>query len=981
LVRTRSDIALQCVLISALLLGCDGRVATQGDLVINELMSNNEGAAIDEYGESDDWIELYNRSDDSTNLSNYTLSDGGDEPVPLPAVELGAGARIVLWADNKPEQGALHLPFKLSSGGGDLQLEHGELGVTDTVDFPDLTENESFARFEDARGAFAACRYASPGRSNGASCEPPTRPNPADSITYASYEWPSPWPSLPGPLTLSELALNPAQYIEVLNISEQTVDLDDYTITLADHAPGLPWPRVDQGTQLTWGSHTRLRPGERVQVPVSAQDIATIAASPSFEGVATLFEAASATAVERVDFMHWPADVVLARDDDRGPHRLCTTSTPGEANTECQPLAEREVGNRLRDLRTPHDFTALAQGGTEVGIESVKFVVDLAAGNVVHFVSSADYAFHYTFIREAIDREPKLDLCDPAQSAQFFEGWVTFSQQEYFQTQGRRYLMGTLNHHLGQGLHTIDFTEGDAITPQQMQHAFFTVLSHVSDPTIWVMHPRNDEQIVRMQQFNGQAPIVGLNAPYRDITLQALTPGVAFGQLRFVPAAELDRVALGPDVIVVTDDVPNDIPFVGGLITEAFQTPLAHVNVLSRSRNTPNMALNAARTDPRIADHLNQLVRFEVTSSGFTIEPADLAEAQQFWALRTPMGPRLAPRQDLSVSELQSLADHGFDSIPVIGAKAAQLAELQKAFQQRLGSNAPLPMPEHGFAVPLLHYVEHFEHSGARDLLHSSADALRDPTARPAALAAIRARIESYPIDPQLVRALRSRIQRDFGEERVRFRSSSNTEDLSEFNGAGLYTSTSVELDDADRSIESALHTVWSSLWNNRAYDEREYANIDHSQSAMGVLVHEAFLSEQANGVAITRDIFNPIRADQFYINAQRGEAAVTNPAPGVTSEEFVVRWTWPDHPITYSSRSSLIPGMVMTKPEIDLLIEYLRLINDHFRPLVDPEEANRWFAMDIEFKLIGPERRLIVKQARPYSFGRPVIPDDCREF
>ena len=44
-----------------------------------------------------------------------------------------------------------------------------------------------------------------------------------------------------------------------------------------------------------------------------------------------------------------------------------------------------------------------------------------------------------------------------------------------------------------------------------------------------------------------------------------------------------------------TDDVPNDIPLVGGLITEAFQTPLAHVNVLSQNRGTPNAGLAGAR--------------------------------------------------------------------------------------------------------------------------------------------------------------------------------------------------------------------------------------------------------------------------------------------------------------------------------------------------------------------------------------------------
>jgi phosphoenolpyruvate synthase/pyruvate phosphate dikinase len=177
------------------------------------------------------------------------------------------------------------------------------------------------------------------------------------------------------------------------------------------------------------------------------------------------------------------------------------------------------------------------------------------------------------------------------------------------------------------------------------------------------------------------------------------------------------------------------------------------------------------------------------------------------------------------------------------------------------------------------------------------------------------------------------------------------------------------------------VHTVWASLWNARAYDEREYANIDHSHAAMGVLVHGAYLSEKANGVAISRDIFDPIRADQYYVNAQVGEAAVTNPAPGVTSEEFVVRWTWPGHPITYSSASSLTADRVLSQAEVDQLIVYLKDIHSHFQPLIDPEMTNRWFAMDVEFKLIDTDRRLIIKQARPYSFGQTTFPDDCREF
>ena len=39
-------------------------------------------------------------------------------------------------------------------------------------------------------------------------------------------------------------------------------------------------------------------------------------------------------------------------------------------------------------------------------------------------------------------------------------------------------------------------------------------------------------------------------------------------------------------------------------------------------------------------------------------------------------------------------------------------------------------------------------------------------------------------------------------------------------------------------------------------------------------------------------------------------------------------------------------------------------------RPLLDPNKTNDRFAMDIEFKIVGDDRELVVKQARPYSFG-----------
>ena len=48
------------------------------------------------------------------------------------------------------------------------------------------------------------------------------------------------------------------------------------------------------------------------------------------------------------------------------------------------------------------------------------------------------------------------------------------------------------------------------------------------------------------------------------------------------------------------DQVPNDLSVTLGIITEEFQTPLSHINVLSQTRKIPNMALRNAFTDPKL---------------------------------------------------------------------------------------------------------------------------------------------------------------------------------------------------------------------------------------------------------------------------------------------------------------------------------------------------------------------------------------------
>jgi len=372
---------------------------------------------------------------------------------------------------------------------------------------------------------------------------------------------------------------------------------------------------------------------------------------------------------------------------------------------------------------------------------------------------------------------------------------------------------------------------------------------------------------------------------------------------------------------------------------------------------------------------MDKLVRLEVRGSDFVVQQADPADALAFWDSHKPKAGVSVPRLDTSVRGLVALADSSIADIPTIGSKAAQLAELGKVTLCP-PSDAKIPdsrVPTNAFAIPFAYSIEHFNKSGAGARLaglRSDASFNADPSVRQQGLSRVQSDILKADVDPELLRLVRERMAQNWPGQRIRLRSSSNTEDLPQFNGAGLYTSEGVDAETADQDLADGIRGVWASLWQLRGYDEREYYNIDQASVAMAVLIHEAFSSEKANGVAISRDILEPSRGDKFYINAQVGEALVTNPAPGVASDEFTYALTRTPH-IERQSVSSLNGGKpVLSDEESYRVACSLSQIHDHFRPLIDPDKKNSWFAMDIEFKFIGPNRQLVVKQARPYSFG-----------
>lgn len=130
--------------------------ATTG-VVINELLASNSSGQVDEVGEFEDWVELYNNNTFSVDLSDFYLSDN---PANLSKWKLPnntvipAGGYLVFWADEDSSQGPTHMNFKLSAAGEVLMLLDTVLAMVDSVNFGVQTTDVAYARVPNGTGPF-----------------------------------------------------------------------------------------------------------------------------------------------------------------------------------------------------------------------------------------------------------------------------------------------------------------------------------------------------------------------------------------------------------------------------------------------------------------------------------------------------------------------------------------------------------------------------------------------------------------------------------------------------------------------------------------------------------------------------------------------------------------------------------------------------------------------------------------------------------
>jgi len=124
-----------------------------GDVIVDEILLKNSFSIIDEDGDRSPWVELFNTSDKTVNLSDYALSDNKDRLLKyrLPDAEIAPGGYALVYLSGKDRIGSeLHANFKIGSDETQLFLTDIASCTVQTVDLPAQSkDNVSYGRTAD----------------------------------------------------------------------------------------------------------------------------------------------------------------------------------------------------------------------------------------------------------------------------------------------------------------------------------------------------------------------------------------------------------------------------------------------------------------------------------------------------------------------------------------------------------------------------------------------------------------------------------------------------------------------------------------------------------------------------------------------------------------------------------------------------------------------------------------------------------------
>ncbi len=140
------------------------------NLCINEFVSSNSSGLQSTNGDYNDWIEIYNTTNQAVNLSDYYLSDDDQEVQKwkLPDLDIKAHGYVVIFASGNDTimDEEIHGNFQISQSGETLVLSDKNNEIINQIQPIALPSNNAYARINDDNRLFSISNTPTPGQSN-----------------------------------------------------------------------------------------------------------------------------------------------------------------------------------------------------------------------------------------------------------------------------------------------------------------------------------------------------------------------------------------------------------------------------------------------------------------------------------------------------------------------------------------------------------------------------------------------------------------------------------------------------------------------------------------------------------------------------------------------------------------------------------------------------------------------------------------------
>ena len=497
---------------------------------------------------------------------------------------------------------------------------------------------------------------------------------------------------------------------------------------------------------------------------------------------------------------------------------------------------------------------AFEKYSVELGEERFsKCLIDLKTNDIYYFDTNV-YQMHSEFVFKHLYKEEE----SPEKLAAFLAN---------YDEEKPEFLLLYILEHKKVGKYTFAFWEGDRMQPKHVEQAYKRLKETFFAGDQLYFRPDAYDHRQVAEKVPG-LPIANNDDLYSYQDYQLFNEGRRVGKLRVIDSlkdGERHQLRFESDEIILVNVPIPTLTVVSGIITEEFSTPLSHLGLRARAWGIPHIGQKNAAAAYKKWN--GKIVYFEARSDGHTLRPATKVEIAEWKAEKVKARTVTLPDADLKQLEIKSLADIRATEATAYGAKTANLAEIVHS----KGEGFEVPP---GLGLPIAYYKEHMnKHKLDKKVAKLLKDKkfLKDSAVRQKALKELQAAIRKAPIDDALMDKIVAKAT-DMGfwapDKGLFVRSSTNAEDLPGFNGAGLYDT--VPNVKGREALAEAVKQVWASVWNLRAYEERQYFGIDHS-GVYGAVLIQVGVNPTAAGVLVTAHIFDPQAKSTYTINAKSG--------------------------------------------------------------------------------------------------------------